>query len=95
MIYVGIDDADTLESRGTGRLARNIASASASKYTIFGVTRHQLFIHPDIPLTSLNSCAVIHAETVINAIEEILFTTKKTDVGRYSFLSFWNLATCT
>jgi hypothetical protein len=38
MIYVGIDDTDTLESRGTGRLARNIATALASKYTIFGVT---------------------------------------------------------
>ncbi len=27
---------------------------------MYGVTRHQLFVHPDIPFTSHNSCAVIH-----------------------------------
>ena len=49
MIYVGIDDTDTLESRGTGRLARNIAAHSQANITIFGVTRHQLFVHPTYP----------------------------------------------
>ena len=77
MIYIGIDDTDTLESRGTGRLARNIAAALSSKYQIFGVTRHQLFVHPDIPFTSHNSCAVIHAEAPPTAMEEIFYTTKK------------------
>ena len=77
MIYVGIDDTDTLESRGTGRLARNIAAALSSKHQIFGVTRHQLFVHPDIPFTSHNSCAVIHAEAPPTAMEEIFCTTKK------------------
>lgn len=77
MIYIGIDDTDTLESRGTGRLARNIAAELSNKYQIFGVTRHQLFVHPDIPFTSHNSCAVIHAEAPPTAIEEIFYTTKK------------------
>jgi hypothetical protein len=77
MIYIGIDDTDTLESRGTGRLARNIAAALSNKYQIFGVTRHQLFVHPDIPFTSHNSCAVIHAEAPPTAMEEIFYTTKK------------------
>ena len=77
MIYIGIDDTDTLESRGTGRLARNIAAALSNKYQIFGVTRHQLFVHPDIPFTSHNSCAVIHAEAPPIAMEEIFYTTKK------------------
>lgn len=77
MIYVGIDDTDTLESRGTGRLARNIATALAYKYQIFGVTRHQLFVHPDIPFTSHNSCAVIHVEANLNMIEDIFCSTKK------------------
>jgi len=77
MIYVGIDDTDTLESRGTGRLARNIAGELAKKHKIFGVTRHQLFIHPLIPFTSHNSCAVIHAEASQNTVEEIFCTTKK------------------
>jgi len=31
-------------------------------YPVFGVTRHQLYVHPDIPYTSHNSNAVIHVE---------------------------------
>jgi hypothetical protein len=77
MIYVGIDDTDTLESRGTGRLARTIAAELQRKYEIFGVTRHQLFVHPDIPFTSHNSCAVIHAQAPLSATHDIFSTTKK------------------
>ncbi len=77
MIYVGIDDTDTLESRGTGKLARNIASELAAKYEIFGVTRHQLFVHPNIPFTSHNSCAVIHVKAPSSAIKEIFENTRK------------------
>jgi tRNA(Ile2) C34 agmatinyltransferase TiaS len=77
MIYIGIDDTDTLDSRGTGRLARNIATELSRKYQIFGVTRHQLLVHPDIPFTSHNSCAAIHAEAQSTAMEEIFCTAKK------------------
>ncbi len=77
MIYVGIDDTDILGSRGTGRLARNIAAELSKKYQIFGVTRHQLLVHPEIPFTSHNSCAVVHIESSQSAIEEIFCTTKK------------------
>jgi hypothetical protein len=77
MIYVGIDDTDTLESRGTGRLARNITGELAQKHPIFGVTRHQLFVHPDIPFTSHNSCAVIHIQAQTSAMVDIFSTTKK------------------
>ena len=59
-IYIGIDDTDTRESRGTGRLARAIAAELSRSYPVFGVTRHQLFLHPAIPYTSHNSAAVIH-----------------------------------
>jgi hypothetical protein len=31
-------------------------------YPVFGVTRHQLYVHPDIPYTSHNSDAVVHVE---------------------------------
>ena len=62
-ILVSLDDTDTLNSRGTGRLARSIADTLAADYPIYGVTRHQLYVHPDIPYTSHNSCAVIHVET--------------------------------
>ncbi|MDI6724874.1 MAG: ABC transporter substrate-binding protein [Methanobacterium sp.] len=63
MIYVCVDDTDNLNSRGTGRLARAIAAELSKKYTVLGVTRHQLYVHPDIPFTSHNSCAVIHVES--------------------------------
>lgn len=61
-ILISIDDTDTTESRGTGRLARAIAGALHPHGIVTGVTRHQLLVHPDIPYTSHNSCAVIHLD---------------------------------
>jgi tRNA(Ile2) C34 agmatinyltransferase TiaS len=77
MIYVGIDDTDSLESRGTGRLARAIAAEIAVRHQVFGVTRHQLFVHSDIPFTSHNSCAVIHVQAPPTAMKEIFATAKR------------------
>jgi tRNA(Ile2) C34 agmatinyltransferase TiaS len=77
LIYVGIDDTDTLDSRGTGRLAREIAAILAEKHQIYGVTRHQLFVHPSIPFTSHNSCAVIHVKASVDDMDEIFCATKK------------------
>lgn len=60
-IYICIDDTDTLTGpRGTGKLARAIADTLMAEYPVFAVTRHQLYVHPDIPYTSHNSDAVIH-----------------------------------
>ncbi|MDD1693577.1 MAG: ABC transporter substrate-binding protein, partial [Methanoregula sp.] len=39
-----------------------IADTVVRDYPVFGVTRHQLYVHPDIPYTSHNSNAVIHVE---------------------------------
>jgi tRNA(Ile2) C34 agmatinyltransferase TiaS len=83
MIYVGIDDTDTAESRGTGRLARNIAAALSLNFKVFGVTRHQLFVHRDIPFTSHNSCAVIHVEAEPNSMENIFSKTKEMIMGDF------------
>lgn len=47
-IFVGIDDTDNLESRGTGRLARSIAAELGKTYGLYGVTRHQLLVHPAV-----------------------------------------------
>jgi hypothetical protein len=74
-ILVSIDDTDNLESRGTGRLARAIADTLEKDYPIYGVTRHQLFVHPDIPYTSHNSCAVIHLQTNGTADIDRIFAT--------------------
>jgi tRNA(Ile2) C34 agmatinyltransferase TiaS len=59
MLYIGIDDTDNLESRGTGRLARAIAEELSREYTLLGVTRHQLLVDPRVPYTSHNSSAAI------------------------------------
>ena len=58
-ILLAIDDTDIKGSRGTGRVARSIADAIGRRFPVAGVTRHQLLVHPDIPYTSHNSCAVI------------------------------------
>jgi tRNA(Ile2) C34 agmatinyltransferase TiaS len=58
-IYIGMDDTDNLESRGTGWLARAIAQDLSGDYAVTGVTRHQLLVDPRIPYTSHNSSAAI------------------------------------
>lgn len=59
MIIIGLDDTDTLETRGTGHLARTIAEALAADYPVAGVVRHQLLVDPQVPYTSHNSSAAI------------------------------------
>lgn len=58
-LYVGLDDTDTPESRGTGHLARRLAAALEADYAVQGVTRHQLLIDPRVPYTAKNSSAAI------------------------------------
>ena len=63
-ILVSIDDTDNLDSRGTGELADLIAKAIENMG--YGITqpvsRHQLFIHEDIPYTSHNSAMCFSAD---------------------------------
>lgn len=56
-LLVAIDDTDNLESRGTGHRARGIGRSLAEDglAVVNGISRHQLFVHPDIPYTSHNS----------------------------------------
>ena len=58
---VGIDDTDNLESRGTGFRARELAKLlqEAGLARLVGITRHQLFVSPEIPYTSHNSSACL------------------------------------
>jgi tRNA(Ile2) C34 agmatinyltransferase TiaS len=58
-----LDDTDTLESRGTGHLARLIAESLMDDYALLGVTRHQLLIDPRVPYTAKNSSAAILLRT--------------------------------
>jgi tRNA(Ile2) C34 agmatinyltransferase TiaS len=59
MYFIGLDDTDNLESRGTGHLARSIAADLARDYPVLGVTRHQLLDDPRVPCTKKNSCSAI------------------------------------
>lgn len=60
-IFIGIDDTDFGDSIGTGGIARELQLHLARDLGAepLGVTRHQLFVHPDIPYTSHNSAACI------------------------------------
>jgi tRNA(Ile2) C34 agmatinyltransferase TiaS len=69
--YIGIDDTDNLESRGTGHLARFMAQALSQDFEVHGVTRHQLFEDPRVPMTAKNSCACIAFSGVEYPLAEI------------------------
>jgi tRNA(Ile2) C34 agmatinyltransferase TiaS len=56
---IGIDDTDNIESRGTGHLARFLATILAQDFHVHGVTRHQLLEDERVPKTAKNSCAGI------------------------------------
>jgi len=64
-ILIGIDDTDNKESRGTGYNARQLASAIEDQKLgkVPGITRHQLYVHPEIPYTSKNSSACLDVKT--------------------------------
>jgi len=72
MIYIGIDDTDMLDTRGTGHLARQIAAQLAADYPLLGVTRHQLSSDPRVPCTHKNSSAVIHLGAPAEAVQPIM-----------------------
>ena len=59
MIYVGIDDTDTLDTRGTNHLARLLVARVAKEYDCVLIVRHQLLFDPRIPYTSKNGSASI------------------------------------
>ncbi len=59
MLFIGIDDTDTVETRGTGQVARQIAAQLSDRHTVLGVVRHQLLRDPRVPCTKNNSSAAI------------------------------------
>lgn len=62
MILIGIDDTDTLDSKGTNQLARAIANALAGQCACVRIVRHQLLDDPRVPYTSKNGSASIALE---------------------------------
>ena len=66
-ILICIDDTDNKESKGTGQLAAALSDRIRKRGwgEGGGITRHQLFVHPDVPYTSHNS-AMCFPFTVAN-----------------------------
>ncbi len=63
-IYIGIDDTDNRGSRGTGFRSRQMASELelAGFGQVFGIIRHQLYLHEEILSTSQNGSNSIIVE---------------------------------
>lgn len=74
IVYIGIDDTDNLNTRGTGYRARILGQELKDNGfgEVKGISRHQLFVSPQIPYTSHNSSLCIELETDLFDIKEIL-----------------------
>lgn len=74
-LVISIDDTDDLASRGTGEMASLMGETIAERGwgTPSLVTRHQLFLHPEIPYTSHNSAMAFVAEVHPQSLPEIAF----------------------
>ncbi len=74
-LVIAVDDTDNPEQGGTGRVARSIAERLSARFPVWGVTRHQLAILPEINYTRRNSANVVHlsrrAENVAELADEV------------------------
>ena len=59
-VVVAVDDTDIPGEGGTGSVARAIAARLSASQRVWGVTRHQFAVLPEIPYTARNSGNVIH-----------------------------------
>ncbi len=73
-LLISIDDTDNLESRGSGAVAEDLARQLRVKCLAEcgDITRHQLFVHQDIPYTSGNSAMCFAASTKIDKKSEVI-----------------------
>jgi hypothetical protein len=69
MIYVGLDDTDTLEDPGTNQLARHLVRDLADEFDGRIILRHQLLEDPRVPCTKKNGCASIAFERTLGGVE--------------------------
>ncbi|HEV3418551.1 MAG TPA: hypothetical protein VG056_17135 [Pirellulales bacterium] len=74
MIFVGIDDTDTLDDPGTNQLARHLVRELADTARGRIITRHQLLEDPRVPCTRKNGCAAIEFESCEAGIPRELAT---------------------
>lgn len=75
--FIGMDDTDNHESRGTGHLARVMADVLAMNFRVQGIVRHQLLEDERVPKTSHNSSATIIIEGDGYLLAEIVAFARK------------------
>lgn len=74
--YISFDDTDNLQSLGTGHLLQDFLNTLNVKSKF--ISRHQLFVHSDVPYTSHNSamCSIIEEgidlDELIKSAQEFL-----------------------
>lgn len=73
-IYICFDDTDNEVSIGTGTLLERFASKVESRYKVKTevISRHQLYLHDDIPYTSHNSSMCLEVEIIEADLDEII-----------------------
>ena len=73
VMYICIDDTDTENSIGTGRLARYLSEKIEKEGMgkVEGITRHQLLLDKDVPYTSNNGNACLEVHDFKPAIYEL------------------------
>ncbi|MGI6467768.1 MAG: hypothetical protein GXZ09_05380 [Syntrophomonadaceae bacterium] len=73
-LYIAIDDTDNLESRGTGKLAAMLIDELHRNQwgMAHPITRHQLYVHPDIAYTSHNSAMCFGFDTRAHLLQSII-----------------------
>ncbi|MGR9101358.1 MAG: hypothetical protein ACU826_12405, partial [Gammaproteobacteria bacterium] len=72
-IFIGIDDTDNLDSRGTGFRVRDLGNRLEGQKIclVESVTRHQLLVDERIPYTSHNSSACMTVLVIAKNIPEL------------------------
>lgn len=78
--HLSIDDTDNLDSPGSGQLAEVLAKELekqklVTQYT--NITRHQLFVHDDIPYTSHNSSMCFIGTTEESKLDDVIEFSKQ------------------
>lgn len=70
MIYVGLDDTDTLDSPGTNQIAKAIVRDLADRFECVFIIRHQLLDDPRVPYTSKNGSASVWLEPLSDEFQK-------------------------
>lgn len=71
MIYVGLDDTDTLDAPGTNQLARHVVLRLTGRWRGRLITRHQLLDDPRVPCTRRNGCVAIAFDDSAASLDEL------------------------